>query len=44
MTDKVFNELENLVTESRNPDSENIDSKTTAEILQIMNQHGPHNC
>jgi N-acetylmuramic acid 6-phosphate etherase len=35
--DKVFNELKNLVTESRNPASEGIDNKSTEEILRIIN-------
>ena len=37
MQDKVFEEIKNLVTEARNPASDNIDSKTTEEILKIIN-------
>ncbi len=37
MQDGVFKEIENLVTEARNPASEEIDSKTTEEILRIIN-------
>jgi len=38
MPDKVFNELKNLITEARNPASEDIDAKSTIEILTIINQ------
>ncbi|MEN6306253.1 MAG: N-acetylmuramic acid 6-phosphate etherase [Anaerohalosphaeraceae bacterium] len=38
MNDKVYNEIVNLVTEARNPESENIDDKSTEEILQIINR------
>ncbi len=38
MNDPVYNELLNLVTEARNPASENIDDKSTEEILHIINQ------
>ena len=38
MNDDVYNELIKLVTEARNPDSENIDDKSTEEILHIMNR------
>lgn len=38
MEDKVFDELRNLVTESRNPASEDIDNKTVEEILRIINE------
>ncbi len=37
MIDNVFDELKDLVTEARNPDSENIDCKSTDEILRIIN-------
>lgn len=37
MEDKVFDELKDLVTESRNPASEDIDKKSTEEILRIIN-------
>ncbi|MCB0286150.1 MAG: N-acetylmuramic acid 6-phosphate etherase, partial [Calditrichaeota bacterium] len=37
MQDGVFKQIENLVTEARNPASEEIDSKTTEEILRIIN-------
>ena len=37
MKDKVFNEINSLVTEARNPDSENIDEKSTQQILEIIN-------
>ncbi|MFQ6112608.1 MAG: N-acetylmuramic acid 6-phosphate etherase [bacterium] len=37
MKDKVFSELKKLVTESRNPVSEGIDSKSTIEILRTIN-------
>lgn len=37
MQDSVFNEIKNLVTEARNPASEQIDSKSTLEILKIIN-------
>lgn len=38
MNDNVYHELINLVTEARNPDSENIDDKSTEEILHIINR------
>ncbi|NOX37769.1 MAG: N-acetylmuramic acid 6-phosphate etherase [Calditrichaeota bacterium] len=38
MQDNVFEEIKNLITEARNPASENIDDKTTLEILQIINK------
>ena len=38
MKDKVFNEINSLVTEARNPDSENIDEKSTQQILEIINR------
>jgi N-acetylmuramic acid 6-phosphate etherase len=38
MKDKVFDEIENLVTEARNAESENIDDKNTEEILHIINR------
>ncbi len=34
---KVFEEIKNLLTEQRNPNSMDIDSKDTIEILQIIN-------
>ncbi|RMD87711.1 MAG: N-acetylmuramic acid 6-phosphate etherase [Calditrichaeota bacterium] len=37
MKDRVFEELKNLITEARNPASEEIDSKSTEEILHIIN-------
>lgn len=33
----IFEQLKNLVTEARNPNSENIDSKNIDEILRIIN-------
>jgi len=36
-SDAVFDEIKNLVTESRNPDSEDIDTRSIAGILQIIN-------
>ncbi len=38
MKDNVFDEIKNLITEARNPASENIDSKSTEEILRIINR------
>ncbi|RMF55805.1 MAG: N-acetylmuramic acid 6-phosphate etherase [Calditrichaeota bacterium] len=38
MKDRVFDEIKNLITEARNPASEDIDSKNTEEILRIINQ------
>jgi N-acetylmuramic acid 6-phosphate etherase len=38
MQDGVFDEIKNLITEARNPASENIDSKSTKEILRIINK------
>ena len=38
MSNDVYNELVNLVTEARNPESENIDDKSTEEILHIINR------
>lgn len=38
MNDNVYDELLNLVTEARNPDSEDIDDKSTEEILHIINR------
>lgn len=38
MQDSVFDEIKNLVTEARNPASEQIDNKSTLEILKIINQ------
>jgi N-acetylmuramic acid 6-phosphate etherase len=37
MQDGVFDEIKNLITEARNPASEDIDSKSTEEILRIIN-------
>ncbi len=37
MPDKVFEEIKNLITEARNPASENIDSLSSLEIVQIIN-------
>lgn len=38
MQDSVFDEIKDLVTEARNPASEQIDNKSTMEILKIINQ------
>ncbi len=38
MKDNVFDEIKDLVTEARNPASEDIDDKSTGEILQIINR------
>ena len=38
MKDNVFDEIKDLITEARNPASENIDDKSTMEILEIINQ------
>ncbi len=38
MQDGVFNEIKDLITEARNPASENIDDKSTEEILKIINR------
>jgi len=35
---KVFEEIKNLLTEQRNPNSMDIDSKSTLEILRIINE------
>ena len=37
MQDRVFEEIENLITEARNPASEDIDGKSAEEILRIIN-------
>ncbi|NTV84921.1 MAG: N-acetylmuramic acid 6-phosphate etherase, partial [Bacteroidales bacterium] len=37
MKDSVFDEIKDLVTEARNPASEEIDDKSTLEVLQIIN-------
>ncbi len=37
MKDNVFNEIKDLITEARNPASEDIDDKCTREILEIIN-------
>jgi len=38
MQDGVFDEIKNLITEARNPASEDIDSKSTEDILRIINR------
>ena len=38
MNDNVFEEIKDLVTEARNPASEEIDDKSTLEVLQIINR------
>ena len=38
MKDNVFDEIKDLVTEARNPASEEIDDKSTIEVLQIINR------
>jgi N-acetylmuramic acid 6-phosphate etherase len=38
MKDNVFNEIKDLITEARNPASEDIDDKSTGEILEIINR------
>lgn len=38
MQNKVFEELKKLITEARNPASEDIDNKSTEDILQIINR------
>ena len=37
MSRKVFNEIKNLITESRNPATFDIDSKSTLQILKLIN-------
>ena len=37
MQNEIFDEIKNLVTEARNPASNNIDRATTEEILRIIN-------
>ena len=37
MSRKVFNEIKNLITEARNPATFNIDSKSTLQILKLIN-------
>ncbi len=37
MNDSVFNEIKDLITEARNPASDNIDTLETESILRIMN-------
>jgi N-acetylmuramic acid 6-phosphate etherase len=34
----VFNQIKDLITEQRNPNTEDIDSKSTLEILRLINQ------
>jgi N-acetylmuramic acid 6-phosphate etherase len=38
MKDNVFDEIKDLITEARNPASEDIDDKSTEEILKIINR------
>lgn len=38
MSKKVFEEIKSLITESPNPETENIDSKSTKEILELINK------
>jgi len=38
MSNDVYNELLHLITEARNPESQDIDDKTTEEILAIINR------
>jgi len=38
MPEKLFDQLKNLVTEARNPASEEIDNQSTEEILRIINK------
>ena len=38
MKDNVFDEIKDLITEARNPASEDIDDKSTVEILKIINR------
>jgi N-acetylmuramic acid 6-phosphate etherase len=35
--DRIFNELKDIITEQRNPDTMDIDSKSIEEILITMN-------
>ena len=37
MPNEVFDEIKDLVTEARNPDTADIDSKSTIEILRVIN-------
>ncbi len=37
MSNEVFDEIKDLITEARNPASEEIDGKTTEEILRVIN-------
>ena len=36
--DEIFNELSNLITESRNPETQAIDIMSTAEIVHLINK------
>jgi N-acetylmuramic acid 6-phosphate etherase len=38
MKDEIFNELKTLITESRNPDTMEIDIMSTAEIVHLINK------
>lgn len=38
MSKKVFEEIRSLITESPNPETENIDSKSTKKILELINK------
>lgn len=38
MSKKVFEEIKSLITESPNPETENIDSKSTKKILELINK------
>ena len=37
MSRQIFDEIKDLITESRNPATREIDAKSTAEILQLIN-------
>lgn len=37
MSKKVFNQIKNLLTEARNPDTRNIDTLSTLQILKLIN-------
>ena len=38
MSRQVFDEIKDLITESRNPATMDIDAKSTIEILQLINR------
>jgi len=38
LSKKVFEEIKSLITESPNPETENIDSKSTKKILELINK------